>query len=85
MAIGKRPHRQRISFVPLGRTPTSDESDSDSLEADNSKSEGIYTDDFLDDEVGLYAIEAVPKGGVLPRNNFWQNEQERNRFCRMKR
>ena len=64
MTIGKGPHRQRIPFVSLRGAPASDESDSDSLETDNSESEEIYTDDYSDDEVGLYTIEAVPKGGV---------------------
>ena len=70
MTIGKGPNRQRIAFVPLGGAPTSDESDSDSLETDNSESEGIYTDDSSDDEVGLYAIEAVPKGEVPPQRQI---------------
>lgn len=64
MTIGKGPHQQRIPFVPLRATPVSDKSDSDSLEADNSESKGIYTNDSLDYEVGLYVIEAVPKRGV---------------------
>ena len=67
MTIEKGPNRQRIPFVLLGGAPASDESDSDSLEADNSESKGIYTDDSSDNEVGLYAIETVPKGGVPPQ------------------
>ena len=55
-----------MSFVPLGGAPTFDESDSDSLEANDSKSEGIYKDDSSDDKVGLYAIEALSKREVPP-------------------
>ena len=66
MTIGKGPYRQRISFVPLGGAPASDESDSNSKEADDSESEKIYTDDSSEDEVGLYAIEAVPKREAPP-------------------
>ena len=69
MTIGKKPYRQRISFVPLGGAPASDESDesdSDSREVDDSESKKIYTDDSSEDEVGLYAIEAVPKREALP-------------------
>ena len=50
--------------------PTSDESVSDSLEADDSESEGIYTDDSLDDEVILYAIETYPKREVSPQRQL---------------
>lgn len=57
MTIGKGPHRQRIPFVFLGKASASDESDTDSLEADDLESEVIY----MDDEVGLYVIEAVSK------------------------
>ena len=67
MTIKKGPNRQRIPFVPLGEAPASNESDSDSLKADNSESKEIYTDDSSDDEVGLYVIETVPKGGVPPQ------------------
>ncbi len=28
-------------------------------------SEGIYTDDFSEEEVGLYALEIIPKVGAL--------------------
>ena len=67
MTIGKGPHRQQIPFVHLEGASASNESDSDSREADDSESEGIYTDDSSDDEVGLYAIEAVPKREVPPQ------------------
>ena len=70
MTIRKGLHWQRIPFVPLGGAPTSNKSDSDSQETDVSESEGIYTDDSLDDKVGLYAIEAVPKREVLPQRQL---------------
>ena len=78
MTIGKRSHRQQIPFIPLRGAPASDESDSnsDSLETDNLKSERIYTNDFSDDKIGFYAIEAIPKRGELP-----QNDQGRSQFC----
>ncbi len=38
----------------------------DELEIDqSSSSEGIYTDDSSEEEVGLYALEIIPKVGVL--------------------
>ena len=49
MTIRKGLHRQRILFVILGGAPTSDESDSNSLEAENLKIEGVYTDNLSND------------------------------------
>lgn len=63
-------HRQRNPFVLQVGAPTSDESVSDSLEADDSESEGIYTDDSSDDEVILYAIETYPKREVSPQRQL---------------
>ena len=83
MTIGKWPHRQEISFVLLGGAPPSDESDYDLLEADDSESEGIYTDDSSDDKIKLYAIEAVQKREVPPSRQLLA--QRRSRFCRMKK
>ena len=70
MKIRKGPYRQRISFVLLGGAPKSDESDSNSLEAENSEIEGIFTDDSSDDAVELYAIEAIPKGKIPPQKTI---------------
>ena len=54
------------SICLFKEAPTLDESDSDSLEADNSKFEQIYTNGFSDDEIGFYAIEVVSNRGVPP-------------------
>lgn len=70
MTIGKGTHQQWILFVPLGGAPVSDESDSNSLEVDDSESEGIYMNEPSDDEVGLYAIEAVSKREVSTQRKF---------------
>jgi len=44
-----------------GTSGYEDESETDQ----SSSSEGIYTDDSSEEEVGLYALETIPKVGVL--------------------
>jgi hypothetical protein len=41
------------------------EYDDESKTDQSSNSEGIYTDDSNEREVGLYALEAIPKVGTL--------------------
>jgi hypothetical protein len=44
-----------------GTSEYEDESETDQ----SSSSEGIYTDDSSEEEVGLYALETIPKVGAL--------------------
>jgi hypothetical protein len=66
MTIGIHPNRQKVPFANFVKnfeiiSEYDDESESDQ----SSSSEGIYTDDFSEKEVGLYALETIPKVGTL--------------------
>lgn len=75
------PHRQKYPFVSLGRAHVSNESDSDSLEANNSKSKEFYANDSSDDEVGFYTIRVVLKAKVPPYRPILLKEKIKSRFC----
>ncbi len=66
MTIGVRPNRQKVPFANFvksfgGTSEYDDESETDQ----SSSSEGIYTDDSSEEEVGVYALEIIPKAGTL--------------------
>jgi hypothetical protein len=66
MTIGVHPNRQKVPFASFvknsgGTSEYEDESETDQ----SSSSEGIYTDDSSEEEVGLYALETIPKVGAL--------------------
>ncbi|CAM6028069.1 unnamed protein product, partial [Sphagnum balticum] len=66
MTIGVHPNRQKVPFANFvknsrGTSEYDDESETDQ----SSSSEGIYTDDSSEEEVGLYALETIPKVGPL--------------------
>jgi hypothetical protein len=65
MTIGVHPNRQKVPFDSFvknsgGTSEYEDESETDQ----SSSSEGIYTDDSSEEEIGLYALETIPKVGV---------------------
>lgn len=65
-------------FVPLGKTPTSYEPDFALLEVDSLESEEIYTNDFLNYKVRLYAIKVVLNREILHHRQIpmkWPNEK----------
>jgi len=66
MTIGVHPNRQKVPFASFvkssgGMSEYEDESQIDQ----SSSSEGIYTDDSSEEEVGLYALKTIPKVGTL--------------------
>jgi hypothetical protein len=70
MTIGIQPNRQKVPFTNIvkssgGMSEYDDESEIDQ----NSSSKGIYTDDSSEGEIGLYALEAIPKVGTLSQAN----------------
>jgi len=66
MTIGVHPNRQKVPFASFvkssgGTSEYEDESETNQ----SSNSERIYTDDSSEEEVGLYALETIPKVGAL--------------------
>ncbi|KAH8932644.1 hypothetical protein BDL97_19G084500 [Sphagnum fallax] len=66
MTIRVHPNRQKVPFASFvkssrGTSEYEDESETDQ----SSSSEGIYTDDSSEEEVGLYALETILKVGAL--------------------
>jgi len=66
MTINVHPNRQKVPFASFvknfgGTSEYENESESDQ----SSSSEGIYTDDSNEEELGLYALETIPKVGTL--------------------
>jgi len=66
MTIGVHPNRQKVPFVSFVKSSRRTSEYEDESETDqSSSSEGIYTYDFSEEEVGLYALETIFKVGVL--------------------
>jgi hypothetical protein len=66
MTIGIHPNRQKVPFANFvkrfgGRSECDDESETDQ----SSSSKAIYTNDSSEKEVGLYALEVIPKVAAL--------------------
>ncbi len=66
MTIGVHPNRQKVPFTSFvknsrGTSEYEDESETDQ----SSSSEGIYTEDSSEEEIGLYVLETIPKVGAL--------------------
>jgi len=66
MTIGVHLNRQKVPYASFvksfgGMNEYEDESETDQ----SSSSEGIYTDDSSEEEVGLYTLETIPKVGAL--------------------
>ncbi len=66
MTIGVHPNRQKVPFTNFVKNSRRTSEYDDESKTDQSSSfEGIYTDDSSEGEVGLYALEAIPKVGTL--------------------
>jgi hypothetical protein len=66
MTIGVHPNRQKVPFASfLKSSRRTSVYDDESETNQNFSSEGIYTDDSSEEEVGLYALETIPKVGAL--------------------
>jgi len=66
MTIGVHLNKQKVPFAKFmksfrGMSAYDDESKIEQ----SSSSEGIYTDDSNEGEIGLYALETIPKVGTL--------------------
>jgi len=66
MTIEVHPNRHKVPFASFvksfgGTNEYEDESKID----ESSSSEGIYTDDYSEKEIGLYALETISKVGAL--------------------
>jgi len=77
MTIKVHPNRQKVPFASFmkssGRTNEyEDESETDQ----SSSSEGIYMDDSSEEEVGLYALETIPKVGALSNQRVQGDEYQ---------
>jgi len=66
MTIGVHPNRQKVPFASFVKSFGGTSEYEDELEInESSNSEGIYTDDSSEKEVGLYVLETIPKVGAL--------------------
>jgi len=66
MMIGVHRNQQKVPFVSFVKSSGRTSEYEDELKTDqSSSSKGIYTDDFNEEEVGLYALETIPKVGAL--------------------
>ncbi len=66
MTIGVHPNRQKVPFASFVKSSGRTSEYEDESEIDQScSSKGIYTDDFSEEEVRLYALETIPKVGAL--------------------
>ncbi len=66
MTIGVHPNWQKVPFVNFVKSFRRTSEYDDELETNqNSSSKGIYIDDSSEKEVGLYALEIIPKVGAL--------------------
>jgi hypothetical protein len=66
MTIEVHPNQKEVPFASFVKSFVGTSEYDDELETDQSFSiEGIYTDDSNEKEVGLYALETIPKVGAL--------------------
>jgi len=66
MTIGIHPNRQKVPFASFVKSSGGTSEYEDESEIDQSSSfKGIYMDDSSEEEVGLYALEIIPKVGAL--------------------
>jgi hypothetical protein len=65
MTIGVHPNQQKVPFASFVKSSRGMSEYEDESETDQSSSfEGIYTDDSSEKELGLYALETIPKVGA---------------------
>jgi len=67
-----------VSFVKSSRGTSEYENESETNQSSNSK--GIYTDDSSEEEVGLYALETIPKVGVLSDQRVQRDDNQSTPF-----
>jgi len=68
MTIGIHPNRQKVPFANFVKSSKRTNEYDDESEIEQSfNSEGIYTYDSREGEVGLYVLEAIPKVGTLSK------------------
>jgi hypothetical protein len=66
MTIGVHPNQHKVPFASFVKSFGGMSEYEDESKIDQSSSfERIYTDDFSEEEVGLYALETIPKVGAL--------------------
>jgi hypothetical protein len=66
MTIGVHLNQQKVSFTNFVKSSRGINEYDDELEINqNSNSKGIYIDDSNEEEVGLYALEAILKVRIL--------------------
>jgi len=66
MTIEVHLNRQKVPFASCVKSSgRMSEYEDESETNQSSSSNGIYTDDFSEEEVGLYALETIPKVGAL--------------------
>jgi len=66
MTIGIHPNRQKVPFASFVKSSRGTTEYEDELETNqSSSSERIYINDSSEEEVGLYALETIPKVGAL--------------------
>jgi len=66
MTIGVHPNRQKVPFASFVKSSRGTNEYEDEKNTDqSSSSKGIYMDDSSEEEVGLYALEIIPKVGAL--------------------
>jgi len=66
MTIRVHLNREKVPFVSFMKSSgRRSEYDYESETDQSSSSKGIYTDDFSEEEIGLYVLEIIPKVGAL--------------------
>jgi hypothetical protein len=81
MTIGVHLKRQKVPFASFVKSSGGTSEYEDESEIDQSSStEGIYTDDSNEEEVGLYALETIPKVGAL-LNQRGQGDDDQSTPC----
>jgi hypothetical protein len=81
MTIRVHPNRQKVPFASFMKSSGGTNEYEDESEIDQSSSSArIYTDDFSKAEVGLYALETIPKVGALS-NQKVQGDDNQSTPC----
>jgi hypothetical protein len=66
MTIRVHPNRQKVPFINfMNSSKRTTKYDDESETYQSSSFEGIYTNDYNEEEVGLYVLEVIPKVGAL--------------------
>ncbi len=77
MTIGVHPNQHKVPFASFVKNYGGTSEYDDESETDQSfSSEGIYTDDSNEEEVGLYALETIPKVGALSNQRVQRDDNQ---------